>query len=142
MTKTVFLTGKCKWAKLKDPDMKFGGHWTIDLYLDEQGLKNFKTADLELELRSSDEGQFIKLRRPISRHDRKKDEIVKFDPPVLLDADGNELDALVGNGSEVACKVSVFSTAKGNGHRLEGVKVLKLEEFGGVIGDNDDFAVF
>ena len=142
MTKIVYLTGTCKWAKLKDPDMKFGGHWTIDLYLDEHGLANFKAAELELELRDSDEGQFIKLRRPISRHDRRNNEIIKFDPPELIDADKKPLDALVGNGSHVTCKVSVFNTVKGNGHRLEGVKVNKLEEYGGVIGDVDEFDTF
>lgn len=145
MTDTVYLTGKTKWAKLKDPDMKYGGHWTLDLYLDQQGLKNFNAANLELELRESDEGPFIKLRRATTRVDKKRGELVKLSPPKLLDADNKPLNALVGNGSQVQCKLDVFPTVKGNGHRLEAVRVLELVEYkpSQVIGEvADDFVPF
>lgn len=144
MAKTVYLTGKCKWAKLKDPDKKYSV-WTLDLYLDEKGLKNFAAADLELQLRDSDEGPFIKLRRPTSRLDRKTDQVVKFNPPKVIDADGEPWDmkVLIGNGSEVDVKIDVYPTPKGNAHRLEAVRVTKLVEYGGIIGDvEDDFVVF
>lgn len=145
MSDIVYLTGKTKWAKLKDPDMKFGGHWTVDLYLDKQGLKNFHAANLELQLRESDEGPFIKLRRPINRIDKKKGELIKYDPPTLLDHDNKPLDVLVGNGSQVQCKLSVFATPKGNGHRLEAVRVIELVPYTSeqVLGEvAEDFVPF
>jgi hypothetical protein len=142
MTKILYLSGTAKWAKLIEPDKKFN-NWTLDLYLDDKSVDNFKKAELELQLRSSDEGPFIKLRRPVAK--LIKNELVQYDPPQVTDQGGNKVTALVGNGSKVTCKVEVFGTVKGNGHRLDAVRVDELVEYdpGGVIGDMaEDFVAF
>ena len=121
-TATVYLTGEAHWAKLKKPDDKYN-NWCIDLKLDEEGMLAFKKSGMQLKI---NEGK-IKLRRPVQR--LIKGDLVKFDPPSLLDENNDPLDVLVGNGSRVTCKVSVYDTQKGKGHRLDAVRVEDLVEY-------------
>lgn len=118
-----YLSGKAKWAKLFKPDDKYK-NWQIQVYLDDASMKIYDETGMSMQKKRDDDGVFVTFRRPEAKV--IKDELVKFDPPAVLDADGNKLDQLVGNGSEVTIKVIVYDTMKGKGHRLEAVKVNKL----------------
>jgi hypothetical protein len=118
-----FLTGKAKWAKLFKPDEKYK-NWQIQVYLDDESMKTFAESGMTMQKKQDDDGTFVTFRRPEAKVIR--DELVKFDPPTVLDSDGNKLEQLVGNGSDVTVKVIVYDTMKGKGHRLEAVKVNKL----------------
>lgn len=118
-----YLSGKAKWAKLFKPDDKYK-NWQIQVYLDDDSMKVYDETGMSMQKKRDDDGVFVTFRRPEAKV--IKDELVKFDPPAVLDADGNKLDQLVGNGSEVTIKVIVYDTMKGKGHRLEAVKVNKL----------------
>lgn len=118
-----YLSGKAKWAKLFKPDEKYK-NWQIQVYLDDASMKTYDESGMTMQKKRDDDGTFVTFRRPEAKV--IKDELVKFDPPSVLDTDGNKLDQLVGNGSDVTVKVIVYDTMKGKGHRLEAVKVNKL----------------
>lgn len=118
-----YLSGKAKWAKLFKPDDKYK-NWQIQVYLDAASMKQYDESGMTMAKKQDDDGVFVTFRRPEAKV--IKDELVKFDPPTVLDTDGNKLEQLVGNGSDVTIKVIVYDTMKGKGHRLEAVKVNKL----------------
>lgn len=127
-----FISGKAYWVKLspgqEDPKYK---RWGLDLYLDDAQAKVFKDWEAESTLRDettkfyvkeSERPYWIKLYRSTVK--LIKDKLVKFDPPALLGPDNKPwTGGVIGNGSEVTCKVAVYDTAKGKGCRLEAVRV-------------------
>jgi hypothetical protein len=121
-----YLSGKAKWAKLFKPDDKYK-NWQIQVYMDDPSMKIFDESGMTMQKKQDEDGTFVTFRRPEAKVIR--DELVKFNPPEVLDAEGNKLEKLVGNGSEVTVKVIVYDTMKGKGHRLEAVKVNKLVEY-------------
>lgn len=125
-TKYVYLSGKTKWAKLRKPDDKYN-NFQLPLYLDKKSWELYDTLGLSLSKKKDDDGDFVTFKRPVSK--LIKNEIVEFGPPKVLSKDNSEFDGLVGNGSEVTVKISVYDTMKGPGHRLETVRVEKLVEY-------------
>ena len=128
-TATFYLSGTAKWAKLKKPDPKYK-RWTIDLYLDEASKAVFAESGMQLARKTNEDGTSY---HTFGRAEQKliKNELVNFDPPTVIDAEGNPFDKNVGNGSHVTIKVSVYDTVKGKGHRLDVVRVNRLVPYEG-----------
>ncbi len=121
----TYIKGKGKWVKIfpGQEDKKFKC-WTLDLYLDEDQVKEFKAWKSELHLREDKETHepFIKLRRSTMK--LIKDKLVTFDPPEVLSSENKKWSGeLIGNGSELTCKVCVYDSSQGKGARLEAVRV-------------------
>lgn len=127
-SKVFYFSGKCKWAKLAKPDAKYS-NFGIDVYLDAKSWDAFKKSDLQLKVKKDDDGSYVSFKRPVSK--LIKGELVEFGPVETLDAEGDALPdgTLVGNGSDVTCKVVVYDSMKGKGHRLEAVRVDTLVEY-------------
>ena len=129
MTQTVYFTGVAYWAKLEEPDQKYQ-YWGLDLALDDESKIKFEKSGLTLKVKKNTDGvEVISLRRPVQK--LIKGELVDFEKPKLVDKDNNDYvdRPLVGNGSFVTCKVLVYNTLKGPGHRLEAVRVDQLVEY-------------
>lgn len=132
-TKTHYFTGPCKWAKLKVPDEYRGEKkWKVNVYLTKDSQKLLKQTGVPLKLREDDDGIYVTFSRPTEKTYNRdgKDETVQFSPPKVFDGELNEIDDLIGNGSIITAKVSVFPD-KGSGpsHRLEAVRVDKLVKY-------------
>ncbi len=141
MAKTHYFTGQCYWAKLDKPDEKYQ-YWGLDLRLDDENRKALKEAGLPLKVYTDKkEGwEYVRFRRPMQKP--IKGELVDFEKPKIVDKDNNEyLDRpVIGNGSYVTCKVLVYTSDKGTGHRLEAVRLDKLVEY--IPEENKDEAPF
>lgn len=122
----IYLTGTCKWAKIAKPDEKYN-FYGLDLYLDQESIEKFDKSGLQLTKKAGEEGIYISLKRKPQA--LIKGELVNFGPPQVLDADNAVFGGVIGNGSTVTCKVNVYDTAKGKGHRLEAVRVDTLVEY-------------
>lgn len=122
-SKYYYLSGKAKWARLFTPDDKYK-NYKIDLQLDDASIKTFAESGMTMQSKMQDDGSYITFRRPEAK--LIKNELVKFDPPAVTDKDGNAVESLIGNGSDVTIKVVVYDTVKGKGHRLEAVRVNNL----------------
>ena len=126
--KEIYFKGVCKWAKVQAPDNKYKSdekEYSVDMYLDDDSWELFNKSELQLEPREDDDGRYIKFRRGTHKFDGTPI------PPLTVLHNGVVTKALVGNGSEATCKVIVYDTEKGKGHRLEAINVTDLEEFEG-----------
>lgn len=129
-TEIFYFTGTAQWLKARKPDEKYN-NYSVDLYLDDTSMKVFKASGLQLEVKKDDKGEFVKFRRPHAKP--IKNEMVEFGPPKILDKDGKtEFDGLVGNGSKVTIKVSVYDSMKGKGHRWESARIDELVPYGNI----------
>lgn len=131
-TSMYSVKGKAKWAKVFEFNRDMGeyhkdydGAYTIDVYLDEDQMKTVSKSGTQVKPKIDDEGIFVKFKR---KH-------ADFIPalggaPKVVDKDDQPWDTevLIGNGSEVEVFFTVYSTKKGNGTRLEGIRVLDLVE--------------
>lgn len=122
-TKTMYVSGTCKWARVRTPDEKYG-NYSINLYPDKGSLNAIQESGIQLAPKTDEDGIFYKFRRDHQKIIKK--ELVEFGPPTILNPDETLFEGLIGNGSEVTLNVSVFDTQKGKGHRLNKVRVDKL----------------
>lgn len=140
-TKRITLTGKANWAKVfeSNRDMvgydgvyrEYDGAYTIQVELDKTNYdilessgsaKANKSRRKEVDKLDSTEVKFVR---------KHKD---RFEwasgAPKVLKSDGSDWDfsedGLIGNGSTVEVELSVYTTTKSPGTRLESVKVLDL----------------
>ena len=128
MTKTYYFTGPCKWAKVYQPDdYKGDKRWKINVYLNKETKKLLKESGVQLKIREDDDGEFVVFSRPVER--QYQDETKEFKPPKIFDKELVEIEDLIGNGSVITAKISVFDTAKGTGHRLEAIRVDNLVRY-------------
>jgi len=130
--KNYYFSGIAKWAKVQEPQDNFdktGKEYSIDLYLNPESLALFQESELRIKLYEDEDGKYVKFRRPETKI--IKEEAVELGKPKVMLNDGTEIDDLVGNGSEVVCKVSVYDTRMGKGHQLEAVRVDNLVEYTG-----------
>lgn len=133
-SRIYYFSGKAKWAKVYDfhIDPEYG-HRSIDVYLDDKSLDLFKNSGSQLKLREDDEGKYVSFRRDHMKV--IKGEEVVFGPPTVLDSEGTPMTALIGNGSDVVVKVTMYDYnykgKAGVGTRLDGVRVDNLVEYEG-----------
>lgn len=123
--------GYAHWAKVyEDHYDEYMGNkrWSIFLeFKDENELGKFKNSGLRLQLKDTP-GAGVQFRRPFQK--LIKGEVVTFDPPEVNQWDDESksfvpFTAPIGNGSLVRVNVAVYDTAKGKGHRLQSVSVMK-----------------
>lgn len=126
-TKSYKYKGSCKWAKLFKPDEKYG-NYTINVYLDKAGLKQYVKAGHQGEIKEDDDGKYVVFRRK-PQVLTKKGTIWELGAPKVVDENGETLDKIVGNDSMVEVTVETYDTPKGLGTRLAQVKVIELKEY-------------
>lgn len=126
---TIKLTGKASWAKIYERNRDIneayhgaGGAYTIDVLLEKEELDKLTASGSRLKPRLSDDGISIKFKR---KHVHPAGIEALGGPPQVVDAEGNEWDKYLGNGSTVTVAVDVYDTKMGKGTRLTGVKVLE-----------------
>ena len=121
-TKTFFFTGTVKWAKVFKPDEKFEPQYSLQLFLDDDGWATWKASGLGGKVKEDEDGKYVTFRRKVAGPSWEP----VLGPPKVTSADGKPFEGLIGNGSTLTVKVDVYDTAKGKGHRLEGVRVDEL----------------
>ena len=127
-SKHVYLSGKGFWLHRLFEQDEFKGNrfWSMRLYPDPKSLTTFKSLELNNHVKKDDEGTYITLRRPVDKKWAvKPGESKEFDPPKVRDKDGENWNdrGLIGNGSHVTVKLEVYSTPKGNGSRIDEVRI-------------------
>jgi len=132
-TRAITLEGKAMWAKVFEGnrDMEgfeggyreFEGCYTVDIILDEENRKKLKDAGSIKQGKIDAEGVFsVKLVR------KHKD---RFEwasgAPVVTKPDDTvwdlTSDGVIGNGSDIVAKVSVYDTSYKPGTRLDSIHV-------------------
>jgi len=125
MAKTIFLSGEISYARFFSPDEKYG-KYSVTIKLDEESIPVFKEA--KLQSRDKGDNTYTFRRDP---EKMIKGELVQFGPPPVINADGSAFDSRIriGNGTKATLKLSVYTTPKGTGSRLEKVRIDELVEY-------------
>lgn len=156
-TETYEFEAMIKWAKVYEPDEAFGDtKWSVNAYLiDDRQWKLYERSGLQGVPKEDEDGKFVTFRRDTNKKIGK--DFVEFTPPFIYDTDGTPLvqykdkasgknvyqfnvkddieyeqsgeRVMIGNGTIAKIRVSVFSTMKGKGHRLENIKLVDLVEY-------------
>lgn len=128
-----YFSGVANWAKVKTPvdnyDTTKPQEYKIDVVLDNKSWKLFEESGCQLRPKQTPDGErYVTFKCPVEATIKSK--VVTFKPTVL-NSDNQPFDGLIGNGSGVTCKVDVYPTRMGMGHRLDTVRVDSLIEFAG-----------
>jgi len=144
----MYATGKAMWANVSVPNTRFEPHkYMITLLTDEETASELEGAGLTQSRDRAgnpkyDEPAFsfskTATRKKKNQKTQEMEEITNS-PPKLYDADGNSLNCLVGNGSNVTVKIRPYSSPYGTFAELIAVKVNELVEYGDSDSDNEEF---
>lgn len=136
---TLKLKGTAYWARVYEGNHdEYGGKefYKITLVPDDESWVKFNKSGLSLKPKETgdDDELSVTFRRDVhakSGIDKKgKPWTMGGGAPQVVDADGDEFNKLIGNGSLVEIAVDVYTVKAGpmkgkKGHRLDGVKVLE-----------------
>lgn len=128
-TQTVYVSGVIhgpRWPRIRQDQMdtKFGENFHCTIYPDEAGIHQIKASGSRVKKNEDEHGTFYKFSRPNKKDFKGKTEVLG--PPMVVDKDGNPFSELIGDGSKITVKLSVYESAFGKGTRLEGVRVDEL----------------
>lgn len=137
-TKEVFLKGKIKWANsLFVPDTMYEPKWQAKLYPDEDSvdiIRELQSLGLMNKIAKDDDGWYTSVSRPTQK--MFKGVLKPLTPPVIEDNEGNPITSnIIGNGSDVICKMEVYKYKAQGGnrwkvaYRLASVRVVNLIKF-------------
>jgi hypothetical protein len=133
-TQTIYVTGTAKWARVYEGQMdtEYGEKFHVTVYPDEASLIAIKSSGSRIKAREDEDGICFKFSRDNKKEFKGVEEILG--PPKVLDKEGNPFDKIIGNGSKITAKLSVYDSSKGKGTRLEAVRVdnhIPYERVGG-----------
>jgi|TARA_X000001388_G_scaffold66037_1_gene52714 hypothetical protein len=131
-----YANGSSLWASVSTPN-KFG-QYLIYLTTNEDEASRLESIGLS---RVKDKSGVEKYEEPTFKFAKR---VANRDgatnpAPKLIDTDGNTLDTLVGNGSDVTVKFKPYSNDFGTFAELVAVKVNNLVEYGEADPDNEEF---
>lgn len=130
-----YFSGEARWAKVyphnKD-EYKGKTFFSLDLVVDEDTAERFVRTGSQHKPRLDPETgkKLLKLRR---NEINEQNPEWGGPPKVISEVDGKLVDfvELIGNGSEVTVRLTIYDSGQGKGTRLDVVRVDKLVEFGG-----------
>jgi len=136
----MYATGKAMWANVSVPNTRFEPHkYMVTILTDQDTATELEAAGLK---QSADRAGNPKYDEPAFMFSktaiRKKDGVANK-APKLVDADGNPLDCLIGNGSNITVKIRPYDTVYGTFGELIAVKVNELVEYESDDSDNEEF---
>jgi len=133
-----YIEGKAMWANITTPNTRFGDpKYQITVLTDQATAEELESAGLS---QVRDRAGNLKYEEPAFSFSRKVEVAGRVNSaPMLVDADGNKLDATVGNGSEVKVKIKPYSGKYGTFAELIAVKVNNLVEYSEGDSDNEEF---
>ena len=134
------VNGTAYWASIKTPNTKFEPVYTINLVVDEDTANDF--ASRGHKIKQMDEGPSIVIKRKVNGPNG----MVRT-APRLLDAEKNEVNYSVGNGSKVRVQFNEYQGENKygpySGLDLQAVQVLELVEYraedGAELLDGEEF---
>ena len=134
-----YVKGKAMWANITSPNMRFQPHkYGLTVLTDQETADKLESLGLS-QVRARN-GQ-LKYDEPAFTFSKRAEnnEGVANKAPKLFDADGNTLDALIGNGSEVTVKIKPYKNNYGRFAELIAVKVDNLVEYSEADSENEEF---
>jgi hypothetical protein len=98
----AILEGSVKWASITTPNTKFEPVYTVDLIVDQATADDF--AGRGHKIKQHDEGPALVIKRKVNGPNN-----MVRPAPKLMDAEKNEINVAVGNGSKVKVQYKEYS---------------------------------
>ena len=122
----MIVEGTAYWASIKTPNTKFEPVYTVNLVVDDDTANDF--ASRGHKIKQMDEGPSIVIKRKVNGPNG----MVRT-APRLLDAEKNEVNYSVGNGSKVRVQYNEYEGENKygpySGLDLQAIQVLDLVEY-------------
>ena len=139
MNDPIYITGKCHYASITEPNTKFEPVWSIQLEVDDNKRSIIESSGLSISNKGDDRGDFVTIKRKVERKDG-----TQRHGPVVKDSQNNNWDGkLIANGSVVNVKAVPFEWTyagkSGISADLAAVQVVDFIEY--TSGADNDFDV-
>jgi hypothetical protein len=100
MNDPIYITGKCHYASITEPNTKFDPVWSIQVEVDDDNRSVIESAGLPIANKGDDRGDFVTIKRKVLRKDG-----TQRAAPIVKDSQNNLWNGkLVANGSKVNVK--------------------------------------
>ena len=100
MNDPIFITGKCHYASITEPNTKFDPVWSIQVEVNDDNRDTIEAAKLPINNKADDRGDFVTIKRKVNRADGTERKA-----PFVKDSQNNLWNGkMIANGSVVNVK--------------------------------------
>ena len=138
MNDPVYITGKCHYASITEPNTKFDPVWSIQVEINDDNREVVEKSGLKVANKGDERGDFVTIKRKVHRKDG-----TQRNAPLVMDSQNNRWnnDKKIANGSTVNVKAIPYewdyAGKSGISADLAAVQIVDFIEYS---GNQPDFA--
>ena len=138
MNDPVYITGKCHYASITEPNTKFDPVWSIQVEVNDDNREVVEKSGLKVANKGDERGDFVTIKRKVHRKDG-----TQRNAPLVMDSQNNRWnnDKKIANGSTVNVKAIPYgwdyARKSGISADLAAVQIVDFIEYS---GNQQDFA--
>ena len=138
MNDPVYITGKCHYASITEPNTKFDPVWSIQVEVNDDNREVVEKSGLKVANKGDERGDFVTIKRKVHRKDG-----TERNAPLVMDSQNNRWnnDTKIANGSTVNVKAIPYewdyAGKSGVSADLAAVQIVDFIEYS---GNQQDFA--
>tara|TARA_R100000030_G_C3200944_1_gene110877 strand:- start:175 stop:636 length:462 start_codon:yes stop_codon:yes gene_type:complete len=138
MNDPVYITGKCHYASITEPNTKFDPVWSIQVEINDDNREVVEKSGLKVANKGDERGDFVTIKRKVHRKDG-----TQRNAPLVMDSQNNRWnnDKKIANGSTVNVKAIPYewdyAGKSGISADLAAVQIVDFIEYS---GNQQDFA--
>ena len=100
MNDPIYISGKCHYASITEPNVKFDPVWSIQVEVNDDNRATIEAANLPIANKGDERGDFVTIKRKVMRKDGTERQA-----PIVKDSQNNLWDGKkIANGSVVNVK--------------------------------------
>ncbi len=101
MNDPVYITGKCHYASITEPNTKFDPVWSIQVEVNDDNREVVEKSGLKVANKGDERGDFVTIKRKVHRKDGSQ-----RNAPLVMDSQNNRWNngKKIANGSTVNVK--------------------------------------
>ncbi len=138
MNDPVYITGKCHYASITEPNTKFDPVWSIQVEINDDNREVVEKSGLKVANKGDERGDFVTIKRKVHRKDG-----TERTAPLVMDSQNNRWnnDKKIANGSTVNVKAIPYewdyAGKSGISADLAAIQIVDFIEYA---GNQQDFA--
>ena len=138
MNDPVYITGKCHYASITEPNTKFDPVWSIQVEVNDDNREVVEKSGLKVANKGDERGDFVTIKRKVHRKEGSQ-----RNAPLVMDSQNNRWnnEKKIANGSTVNVKAIPYewdyAGKSGISADLAAVQIVDFIEYS---GNQQDFA--
>ena len=138
MNDPVYITGKCHYASITEPNTKFDPVWSIQVEVNDDNREVVEKSGLNVANKGDERGDFVTIKRKVHRKDG-----TQRNAPLVMDSQNNRWnnEKKIANGSTVNVKAIPYewdyAGKSGISADLAAIQIVDFIEYA---GNQQDFA--